>query len=443
MSSGRPAGSRPVVAVLLFLAVAAAFIALRSGPRESSTPVDRSVERGTGGKSSGTPSTSRRAPFSTHELLDRLRTCVPSEQRDEIVQTASEMRKRARTDKDYMRSLIESLLDPSQPEHVREVMAFVLASLPDTEAQRALIQALEQGGESSWLRILILAIGSARDRGRDDSFGLPEGPWVKSTPSGLGVEIRTVLLDPAVRSAVEKRVEHEDAEVRRAVVQVLQHTLLYEARSQADGKSVDIGNTRKVFLQELDRDADESVRAEASRALAEWMMIAPEKSSGFEEVLQSILRKSMEPEEDQVRFRSLQGLKQTELPKDDLDRVFDRAMKGTDFESRAWAIELSAAHADGERQKSIMALAANDSDPKIRELALHQMTQMPGSGEAAELARHCLQDKEWNVRYAAVKALANQPVQPETLDVLERLSRTDDNEDVREIAEEALKQLRK
>jgi HEAT repeat protein len=259
------------------------------------------------------------------------------------------------------------------------------------------------------------------------------------------VEIRTILLDPKIRGAVQNQLEHSDTEVRRAAFQVLQHTLLFEASSRRDGDPVDMGDIRQAFLKGLDKDSNESIRAEAGRALAEWMSIAPDESAGFSEVVQTILRKSFEAEEDQVRFRTLQGLKQTALPPDDLDRVFDRVTKAGDFESRSWALELAAAHHEklsADRVKSMMALAANDPDAKIRESVLHQMAHLPASDEAAELARHCLADREWNVRFAAVKALANYPRNDATLEALIRIQQADDNEDVRNAARSALERLK-
>jgi hypothetical protein len=420
------------------LVLVAIYLAFRG--ESPTSPKERPTPPGSNPPGSRDPHASSLPGADRDSLILQLAARTPQE----MPQAASDLRKRARTDRDFMRALVAVLLDPSQSEHVREVVAFVLASLPDPEAQNALLKALESGGDAAWVRTLVLAMGSARDKGRDDTFGLAEGPYVRKMPSGLGVEIRTVLLDPAMRAAVEKQLEHTDVEVRRAVLQVLQHTLLFEARARREGRSSDVGDVRERFIGELQKDAEPSLRAEAGRALAEWMVSVPQGSADHRQVLDTVLDQALKPEEEQVRFRTLQGLKQN--PISDLGKVYDWALHGSDFERRAWAIELVASHAEtlsSDQQKAFLALAANDENPKLRETVLHQLANFPATPEARELALHCAHDGEWNVRYAAVKALAHYPATPEAVSAVGQLSASDSNEDVRQAAQETLQLWKK
>jgi HEAT repeat protein len=378
-------------------------------------------------------------------LIEDLRATLVAGRLERVPELASLLRARCRTDEGLLLALIDVLLDPSQGALVREVAAFILASLPDLRAQKAVVRALEMGGDAAWIRTLVLALGSVRDIGRDGTFGYPGGPYIYTFPSGLGVQIQAVLVDPATREAVERQLAQSDVEVRQAVVQVLQHTLIAEAESRREEEPVDIGTVRQSFLTEMNRDPEESIRAEAARALSEWVLAAPSGSKGYDEVLTGILRKSFEPGEDQLRFRVLQGLKQSELPQDEVNVIADMAVRAEDFERRSWALALVATHAESlgaERAQALIATGAGDRDAKVREIAVRQLALLPGTEGTRSLALGSLQDPAWHVRYAAVEALKALGPDEESLRALERAGQADPNEEVRNFARDAAERLR-
>ena len=371
----------------------------------------------------------------------------PVQNAEEIRQLASTLRARCRTDKSLLRELITQLLDASQPARVREVAAFVLGSLPDPEAQAALVRALEKGGDGTWIRTLILAIGSALDNGRDNTFAWGKSPYVLSTPHGLSVKITKVLLDSAARTTVEAQISHADAGVRQAVLQALRHTLIHEATIDPQGKKgVGLADVRQTFLGVLSYDSEELLRAEAAGALAEWMTRTHPSSVGHAEVRDRLLRKSLDPQEDQVRFQSLGGLRETPLPEPDLERVYQSALQGDGFEKRTWAIKLAVAHAGAlgpGRQESLIALGIQDQDAKIREITVRQIAHLPKTDETLQKALASLRDPAWNVRYAAVRTLTEFDAGPELKASLEALGRSDPNPQVRAAVRRALRSTRR
>jgi len=379
--------------------------------------------------------------------LAELRQEIESAERSgALPKLAAEWRDRCRSDRSFIRSLARILLDRTQSSAAREVAAFVLGSLDDPEAWQALLDAIRQGGEAAWIRTLILAIGSAYDRGRDDTFSLTGGPNVVKTPTGLSVEIRKVIADPGLRSAVQGCLEHSDREVRRAALQVLKFTLVSEALSRREGDEVELGTLRDSFVLRMIGDEENSLRAEAGHSLAEWLVTAPVGSRGHGQVLDSLFHKSLESGEEQLRFRTLQGLKQAELAGTQLEAVRQAALRGADFDQRAWAIELLGAHGESfsaEQRRDFVSSILQDADPKIRETGLRQLTALPPDDQLRDLARNSLGDPAWNVRYAAVAALGTYAGTPDLVRALEDLSRSDPQPEVRALATKTLQTLKR
>jgi HEAT repeat protein len=355
--------------------------------------------------------------------------------------TAAQLRARCRTDKELLGRLCGELLDPATAADRREAVAFVLGSLPDPEAARALRQALDAATDAEWIRTLVLALGCALDTGRDDSFDLYPAPYVHLTPHGLSVEIFRVIPDPDTRAALQRRLEHDDREVRRAVLLVLQHTLIGEARSGEN-----FADLRRSFLGAVEREADEGLRAEAGRALAQWLAAAPAGRAGHVEVAETVIRRALEPGEDQIRFRALAGLKSAALEERDLARVLEAGGSDAAFERRAWAIELAAAQAERvgvDRVRDLLATGLQDGNAKLREVAARELACAPKDDRTLGLVQGALQDPAWHVRYAAARTLGGFPPGPEVVNALERASKADPHPAVREIAERGLKNLRR
>lgn len=348
---------------------------------------------------------------------------------------ANDLRRRALEDKDFRRQLIARLADPSEPLHLREVAAFVLASLDDPEAERALVRALEAGGESRWVRALVLALGSARDGRRPNPFDVPETPYRETTPHGLSVVLSAILLDRAARGALERQLEHADPEVRRAVLLSLRRTLVEEPAEEVE-------DTRRAFVRTLEADRDPSLRARAGGALGEWLLKAPPSYPKHAEVVDALVRRSLDPAEGELRFQASAALQQTRVPDSRLDPVVDQALTAADFDLRAWAIDLAAAQAETigpGRAKLLLDAGMRDADPKVRELTLHRLSRLARPEEGVAVAAASLRDPAWHVRHAAVRALAGYPAGAGRLAALEEAARSDPHEEVRSAARAALK----
>lgn len=367
-----------------------------------------------------------------------------------IQKAATDLRARCRTDKDLMRALIARLHDPNESPHVREIAAFVLASLRDPEAQGAIREALEAATDPRWIRLLIWAAGSARDSGKDLGFSYADGPYIKKTDSGLGVEIRTVLLDPGLLQAVTKHFGHSEESVRHAAIDALEHTLAYEADSLHRGAAAGLQGLREQFLHVMSSDQVEEVRAHSASALAQWMVRAPAQSDAMAQVRSAVLEKFLDREEDLVRFRTEQALKQVPLSASELNRVLETALNENDFDLKTYAMQVAGTHArdldpaqQASTQEAFARMATEDSDAKVREFAVKQLPYLPLQKESQQTARDALRDSAWHVRAAAVESLMEFPPCPENLAALEQIRQSDPNEDVRKRAAEALEYLRK
>ena len=377
----------------------------------------------------------RRSPSEPHPPgpAPRAPEAAAPEAPPEAARLAARLQAKCRADKDALRELIARLADPDR----REIAAFVLGSLPDPEAEAALVRTLEEATDPQWIRLLILAIGSALDRGRDDTFDYPPGPYIHKTPAGLSVEIRKVLANALTRAALEKRLNHPDKEVRRAVLLALQHTVTAEARRP------DLAGARTAFATALQTDPDPALRAEAARALGEWLLRAPRDRAEYAPLAADLFRQAALPQEDAVRFRTLAALKDARLPEPELDRLARMAATLQDSSRRAWAIELAAAHLDLDRLRPVLAAGLRDGDPKLREVAARQLARAPKNDETLSYAHAALADPAWHVRVAAARSLAEFPPGPALLQALERVQAADPRPEVRQAAEQTLRRLRR
>ncbi len=371
---------------------------------------------------------------------------IPDPQdRNERRKLASRLQAEARKDRGLRDRLVALLLDPSQPPARRELAAFVLGSLPFDDARRALRKALEAGGDAAWLRTLVLATGSALDRGREGTFDYAPGPFIQETPYGLSVEIRRVLQDPELRLAVQDLAAHADLDLRRTVMQVLFHSLQAEGSALGSETAADFGTLRQTFLTVLSADPDSSLRGEAAWGLGQWLTLAPGESPAQKTVADALLDRSLEAADEPSRFRSLAGLKQAELGPEQLTRILGAAAApGGSFEVRSWALELlgsKAGELSGPQQLVIVG-TLSDADPKLREIAVRQLGEFKDLAEARTAARAALADPAWNVRFAAVASLAGLEGTA-AREKLTAIAGSDPSEEVREAARAALNRLGK
>lgn len=390
-------GRRLLLSALLLLLAIPGFFLWR---RERAAPAPHVRE-------TGAPEPRGTAPASV-AASDPLRLPDPQD-RGERRKLASQLQRAARKNRDLRDQLAALLLAPSQPPDRRELVAFVLGSLPFDDARRALRKALEAGGDAAWLRTLVLATGSALDREREGTFDYAPGPYVRETPSGLSVEIRRVLQDPELRLAVQDLASHADLELRRTVMQVLFHSLEAEGSALGDKAPEDFGTLRQTFLTVLAKDPDSSLRGEAAWGLGQWLTLAPGASPAQKTVVDALLDRSLEAAHEPSRIRSLAGLKQAELSPEQLSRILRAAAgPGGSFEVRSWALELLGAKAGGLNgpQKLVIVGTVSDADPKLREIAVSHLKGLKDLAEARTAARAALSDPAWNVRYAAVVSVA-------------------------------------
>ena len=202
----------------------------------------------------------------------------------------------------------------------------------------------------------------------------------------------------------------------------------------ADASAADVGAS---FLDAMETDAEERLRAQAGRALAERIATAPAAGEGG--AADRLLRRCLEPGEDQLRFRALAGLREAGLTFGQLETVLERAPATLEPEGRLWALDLAGAHAKtlgADRLLAAISGGLRDPEPKVREAALRQLA---AAGSPPAPALGALRDPEWNVRLAAVRALEAGPAGPEVLRALEDASRLDANAEVRARAAAALK----
>jgi hypothetical protein len=147
---------------------------------------------------------------------------------------------------------------------MREMAACVLGSLPEPEALAALSQALSRSTDDDWTRLLLLAIGSAKNWDDDDAFSLDGQPYAVTLPIGLTLTIHFTIADDIVRAQVEGFLAAPlSYPVREAAAFALRHSLehgdvrsafLEAARGQRDvehqhGARLDVGDAGRRLAE--------------------------------------------------------------------------------------------------------------------------------------------------------------------------------------------------
>lgn len=307
--------------------------------------------------------------------------------------------------------LLSLLHDSSLSFQARCVVALVLGTIDDPQAQHALLRELQAAGDSEWIRILLHALGAEKKNPDAEIFDLPDTPFVYEL-AGLRLRIQTRVADDAVRMAMASFLTHADPEVRRAAARGLVH-------------STDFRDVRDQFVALVKAEADDNLRAGYGHALANWLAEhggeAPDRSAVVDVLLSA-------SDDAAVRFRIEEGLRRAPLSEAEVGRLIEIAERGS-LHQQLWSLSILRARSEPVIVPVLERLAVNAAEPKVREYAV--------SGVRSEgVLLTALSDPEWNVRVAAVKALAGKKnVRAE----LERIAVSDPDERVRQAAQESLR----
>lgn len=357
------------------------------------------------------------------------------------------LRRQARADRAFLRRLIREFQDPSQPARLRDLLAFVLGSLPDKEAQDALLGELQATSDARWKAALILALGSLKDDEIDALFDFPDGHFVAKTAGGLSVLVRTVIGDRTVREAMERELRTGPEEVRRASVKALLHTVLAEARAWGRDEASTFEDVRECFLEVLRNEKAADVQAEVADTLAEWAAVAGESPTQGE-ILAALLEQAAKPESDALRLRVSDSLPRTRLDSAVLQGLLGTAAGSQVPDLRMWALEMAVGQSERQPTDARRAIlrvlleTASDPMPKIRETGVRLLRKLPPNPEGLAVLRSALGDRDWAVRKQAVDSLGSYPLDAEARRLLEAAAARDPHEAVRKAAYQQLQKPR-
>jgi HEAT repeat protein len=338
---------------------------------------------------------------------------------------ASRLRQAIRQDLKLLDILGRTLLDPSAPHHLREIIACVLGTIADKEAQDLLLLALREAKSSDWKRVLILAIGTLKDTSdEDDIFGIADSPWLVRTPSGLSLIIKTVLKDEKARSAILRMLCDEDPSVRDASVRSLFHSVRFR-------------DVRQGFLAMLDSEGSKLINALAGKALAEWIATRPADSKERAKVLTRLVHRATGQEEFIFRFRIQDGLRRADLTDTEIRAFTEIARDALDFQIRIWALEILQSKITPSSRGMILGISRDmilkDPHPKVRQHAALLLGELAPEPEAIQPLLIATGDSWWNVRYQAIKALARFKLSQKISKQIRRIGLNDPDERVRKL----------
>jgi hypothetical protein len=369
-----------------------------SAPTSDGRPPDRA---GQGGQARG-----RAEPTGLGRARKAVETLGKALQRDgaatKVQETAASLRRLLRGDASARQMAQSLLLDPETPRDLRAALALVLGTLPGEASDGALLEALERfATDREFVRCALLALAATRAPPEDDEvFGLGDRPWGEHGPGGLGVTVRRAIEDPRVRQAIALHLQHEDSPVRRAAALALRH-------------SVEAADVRRAFLSALAAEPRDEVALVMGEALAGWAG-GTEDRAARAEVVRRLLGRAGDDGFDGYRFRMEDDLRRVALDLKERALLHEYALSARPFAVRSFALtvlagsaERSGREAEDETRALLHGLLAGDRDGAVRDLAARLLGKLPPNAESLELlAEVSRRDPAWNVRYAAVEALA-------------------------------------
>ncbi len=368
------------------------------GRRDAPPPRDH------GGPASGAAPVPPEPPSPTppvDEALAGLAAALRTPDDRSAPEAAAALRRRLRTDPEAFRLAAAALLDPARSEEERAALALVLGTIPGAETDAALLAALaDPAAGSSLRRALLLALGATRDPPEDDEvFDLGDQPWGEPGPGGLGITVRREIVEDAVRRALLAGLSDPEPNVRRAAAAALRHSLGFP--DATDG-----------FLARLPAEEVDAVAA----VLGEGLAVRARRADPAvrDQLVETVLARAAAEGSDEMRLRVENDLERIPLPAAARDRLRALAAPSRPFGDRSFALTVlagSAAAAGGGDLAEVRGLLsealARDADPAARDLAARLTGTLPAddAGRAA-LGAAAREDAAWNVRHAALTALA-------------------------------------
>jgi hypothetical protein len=392
------------------------------------TPLDASPKQSSPDPQPGSSSLPR-------SLLDRANEILASRNVEKLQDFASELRHEARTNSDFLKTLGEIVLNPSQPMDLGELAAVVLGSLQGTEAQHYLSSALAKSVDAGWSRTLILALGSFKDwTGDEEVFGPALGAWGVKTRLGLVISVEASLPDLAIRSQVLSYLAVASIEVRDAAVRALFH-------------STQFSEVRRDFLSSLRSEGNQDLKGEIGKGLAEWARTEKAESPERQAITGAILEQGARREAAAVRFGAENALKVMALTTSEVASLA-ASLRGPDFDQRRWAFAILTEQASRpglpgreELFDNFEQILGKDASPKGREYAAAAIASFPDYVRSGPVLVGALSDPAWHVRARAAEALGKISKDETVMAALRRVIAQDDNPSVRQTAQRSLDRL--
>ncbi len=337
---------------------------------------------------------------------------------------AAGLRSQARTDPATLGQLIRDLRNPELPLKYRKLVALVLGTLADTQAQEVLAAELSASRDRDWSVALLHALGAEKVVEEDDEiFDLPDSPFVYEI-SGLRLTIRTSISEDRIRQTVSEFLDHADVEIRRSAARALIH-------------SVEHADLRRQFAELIRREKDENVQAGYGHALASWVARAPAGTPERADHLRALLDMALSSGNEGLRFRIEAPLGTAPLAPVELGRIAEAAL-APPVERQLWSLSILSKQATTHTaavEETCERLISAASDEKVREYAARALGILRTESSEKTLIS-LLADASWKVRLTAVKGLAGRPG---AAVALAQTFSADSDERVRKAAEEALR----
>jgi hypothetical protein len=342
-----------------------------------------------------------------------------------------ELRRRARTDPAFLRSLLARLRDPREDLRQRRLIAVVLGTFPDPVVQRSLLEALRSEANSGLKRILLLSLGAFKTDAPVDGLFDQNGPRAIVLEDGLTVIIDSKIAEETIRAEILRYLETPEESLRLAAVLALRSSSPYP-------------EVRQGLKTAVRAEAHAETQMHAAGALADWVMRPDPPAVEREEIGLLLLDAGSKPEAAGVRLATQLGLEQTPMAPRELEKVLTFVDPQRDLGSIAWAASILSSKAgddpafDGRALTTLGGLIAH-ADAKIREQGVRASGFYTGPAALAILEKG-LADPAWHVRYAACQGLTRGDALPEALRLAESASKDPDPR-VAVAAEKALREL--
>jgi hypothetical protein len=345
---------------------------------------------------------------------------------------AMALRKRCREEPGTIVELLKLLGDKNQDLALRQMVAIVLGSLPNPEAEEGLRKLLNKETTAELLTWVIYALGQDKEWKDDFAFDALSGPWVVESPLGLQVLVKRDIADPVTRALMQELLLLVAPELRWQLVRALRH-------------STEHLDVRDAFVKRFDGGESPNNKAELAEALAHWAASRKKRGAEQEQVLDLIFREAGFENNAALRFKIEDELALYQPKKSERDKVKALFLESKDFDSQYWALNLMGKWSESsksitgkEQEKLFSSILSTHEESKIRERAAYFLRNFKSKETQAALLKTLNNDSAWNVRHGVIKTLKGFEMNEEIREVLVAISLNDVNHKVREIAKELL-----